>query len=89
MSEYTKDPRFSALKAHLIRKMHDDLPYTIRFIGRMHRLGMRICGTQIPAIVEELRSALIHEVIDILADTDGAVVERSRPRRNQRSAAVN
>jgi hypothetical protein len=73
--------------------MHDDLPYTIRFIGRMHRLGQRICGTQIPAIVEELRSALIREVIDILADGDGAVAAerpRQRPhRQGRRSAAMN
>lgn len=63
---YAHDPRFAALKAKLIRKVHLDLPYVIRFLSRMDRLGRRVCTDQIQQIVDELQIALIQEIGDIV-----------------------
>lgn len=65
-SRYAKDPRFSTLKAQLVRKVYLDLPYAIRFLNRMDSLGQRACATEIRDIVHDLRTALLQEVGDIV-----------------------
>lgn len=70
-SSYARDPRYATLKAALVRKVHLDLPYAIRFLARMDRLGQRTCVTEIRSIVTDLRAALLKEVGDIVRDRPG------------------
>ncbi|HWI66594.1 MAG TPA: hypothetical protein VNT75_32685 [Symbiobacteriaceae bacterium] len=71
---YAHDPRFATLKAQLVRKVHVDLPYAIRFLNRMDRLGQRVCATEVRAIVDELRTALLQEVGDVVRDRRASAV---------------
>ncbi|HYF92094.1 MAG TPA: hypothetical protein VD969_07590 [Symbiobacteriaceae bacterium] len=77
-SHFAKDPRFAELKARLIRKVHLDLPYAIRFLSRMDRLGARCHAGEIHLIVNDLRSALLKEVGDIVLERRASSNERLR-----------